>query len=81
LRYGDAGPPWQETFSVTFAPADGTLLKNSTPTSSFTQDDINNGLIAYRETLGGTTSDSFAFSVSDPYGDTTANQHFQIHIA
>jgi hypothetical protein len=39
----------QENYTVVTAPAHGALLKNGSATSTFTQADIDNGLIAYRE--------------------------------
>jgi hypothetical protein len=48
------------------APTNGALLLNGTPLSIgayFTQDDINSGRVAYRNTSGATASDSFGFSV------------------
>src|SRR5262249_8765233 len=49
----------------TTAPAHGTLLKNGTAATSFTQDDINNNLISYQHDGGETTTDSFSFTVGD----------------
>jgi Cadherin-like len=68
-------------FTVTTAPADGTLLLNGTATTSFTQADINNGLVSYHETVGGSaTSDNFHFTITDAAGNTTGAESFQISI-
>ena len=71
----------QLTYTVVTAPSDGTLLKNGSATSSFTQADIDNGLIAYHETASNVSSDSFTFNVSDPAGNHTANTQFQFQIS
>ena len=68
------------TYTIVTAPSDGALLKNGSATSSFTQADIDNGLIAYHETASNASSDSFTFYVSDPAGGHTANTSFQFQI-
>jgi hypothetical protein len=81
LQFNDAvSTHAQETYSIISAPADGTLLKNGSPTSSFTQADIDNGLISYQETTSNASSDSFGFTVSDVAGNTTAAEQFQIQV-
>src|SRR5262249_26199858 len=70
----------QLNYAVTTAPAHGILMKNGVATSSFTQTDIDNGLISYRED-DVVASDKFAFNVSDPAGNiTTGPFNFQITI-
>jgi probable HAF family extracellular repeat protein len=69
----------QLTYTVVTGPSFGTLLKNGSTTASFTQADIENGLIAYRENGSRVSSDSFTFYVSDPTGRTT-NTAFQFQI-
>jgi probable HAF family extracellular repeat protein len=70
------------TYTITTPPSRGTLLKNEIATSSFTQADLDNGLISYREpTLSlSALSDSFFFKASDPGGHQTATTLFQINI-
>src|SRR5258708_3455630 len=70
------------TYTITTAPTNGTLLKSSLPVSSFTQADLDNGLISYHETSLSTSalSDSFFFRASDPAGNQTPNTLFQISI-
>jgi hypothetical protein len=68
------------TYNLVTGPTDGTLLKNGSATSSFTQDDIDNNRITYQETAGNVSSDSFTFNVSDAAGDRTANTSFQFQI-
>jgi hypothetical protein len=58
-------PPAQLTYSVTSAPANGTLLRAGVPTGSFTQADINAGSVTYTHNGSQTSSDSFTFSISD----------------
>jgi len=71
----------QETYTVITAPVDGTLLKNGSATSSFTQADIDSGSISYHETAGNASSDSFTFKVTDAVGNQTSAQQFQFHIS
>ncbi len=68
-------------FTVTSAPVDGTLLLNGSATSSFTQADINNGLVSYQETVGGAVSDNFLFTVSDAAGNSTGAASFHVGIS
>jgi hypothetical protein len=67
-------------YTVTRAPADGTLLLNGVATTSFTQADLNNGLVSYHETASGVKSDNFLFTVTDAAGNVTGTQTFQIGI-
>src|SRR5947209_11860429 len=71
----------QETYTIVTAPTHGTLVKNGSTTSSFTQADIDGGLIAYHEIDRGVTSDSFTFQVTDSAGNHTATRSFQFQIA
>jgi hypothetical protein len=67
-------------YTITSAPADGTLLLNGSATLSFTQADINNGLVSYHETASGVISDHFQFTVADAAGNVTGTNSFQINI-
>lgn len=67
-------------FAVTTAPTHGTLLRNGVATSSFTQADVNNGLLSYHETASGFSSDAFLFNVTDAAGNATGTASFQINI-
>jgi 20S proteasome alpha/beta subunit len=73
---GDA----QLTYTIVTGPSFGTLLKSGFATFSFTQADIDNGLITYRENGSNVPFDSFTFKVSDPAGNHTATQSFQFQI-
>ncbi len=56
-------------FTVTQLPSGGTLTKASVPLTvggTFTQADIDNGLIAYNNTSG--TTDTFTFTATDSFG-------------
>lgn len=55
----------QLTFTVTIAPVHGSVLLSGTPTTTFTQADINAGLVSYQNAGGTANSDSFTFTVSD----------------
>jgi hypothetical protein len=69
LRASDPDtPPAQLVFTVTAAPAHGTLTKGGTPLAvggTFTQADVTTGLLGYAHDGSETTADGFAFSVSD----------------
>jgi VCBS repeat-containing protein len=68
-------------FTVTIAPTKGTLSKNGVaPTGTFTQDDINSGLIKYTPNADANGSDSFTFTVSDGAGGTIGATTFNITI-
>ena len=70
----------QLTYTVATGPADGTLLKSGLVTTSFTQADIDNGLITYAENGSNVSSDSFSFTVSDPAGNHTVAEAFQFQV-
>ena len=69
----------QLIYTVTTGPADGTLLDGGVPATQFTQADLDNGVVAYRQDGSTTPADSFAFTVSDP-GGATASGTFDISI-
>ena len=71
----------QENYTLITAPMHGTLLDNGSATSSFTQADIDNGLVAYRQNGDIVSSDSFTFEVTDAAGNSTAPDQFQIQIS
>ncbi len=67
------------TFTVTSVATNGTLFRNGVSLGmggTFTQADINGGLISYTHNGGETTSASFGFSVSDGAGGSVAGQSF-----
>ncbi|MGP0105015.1 cadherin-like domain-containing protein [Rhodoblastus sp.] len=70
----------QLTYTITSTPEDGYLLKNGSIVSSFTQSDINNGLIEYQENGTTASSDQFSYYVSDPAGNRTSGTTFNIQI-
>jgi hypothetical protein len=63
--YGSAA---DVTYTVT-APIHGTILVNGAVATSFTQADIDNGLVQYQNNGDGATSDGFTFTVSDQAGN------------
>jgi hypothetical protein len=71
----------QETYTVVAEPTHGTLLKSGSATTTFTQADVDNGLISYHENDSVTSSDSFTFKVTDAVGNTTDTESFQFNIS
>jgi hypothetical protein len=67
-------------YAVTTGPAYGTLLLAGAAASSFTQADINGGLVSYHETAIGVTSDAFSFTLSDAAGNSSGAASFHINI-
>jgi Cadherin-like/Cadherin domain/RTX calcium-binding nonapeptide repeat (4 copies) len=76
----NVSPAAQLRYTVTTGPTHGVLLLSGSATSSFTQADINNGLVSYHETASGATSDSFSFKMTDAAGNTSSIASFQIGI-
>jgi uncharacterized repeat protein (TIGR01451 family) len=73
----------QLVFTVGTATAHGTLKKGGSALSSggtFTQADINNGLVTYDHDGGETTSDGFTFTVSDGAGGSIGSTAFNITV-
>ena len=70
-------------YTVTSGPSDGALLLNGSATTSFTQADINNGLVSYHETtsVSSATIDTFFYKVTDAAGNSTGTAPFQIDIS
>jgi hypothetical protein len=68
-------------YTVTASPTHGVLMMNGSSTTSFTQADINNGLVSYHETASGVASDAFSFKVTDAAGNATGTALFQISIS
>jgi hypothetical protein len=69
----------EEIYTVTTAPHDGILLLNGSPTSLFTQAEIDSGEVSYQSLTNG-GSDGFGFTVSDAAGNLTADQQFHVGI-
>src|SRR5262249_19591558 len=81
LAFSDAdNADAQLTYTVLTGPAHGTLMKSGVTVSSFSQADIDNGLISYAENGANGSSDSFSFSVSDPAGNHTSTQSFTLNV-
>ena len=62
--------PDELTFTVTAGPAHGTLLVNGTAATTFTQADINAGVVSYLNDGSESFTDSFTFTVSDGHSAT-----------
>ncbi len=74
-------PDSQLTFTVGTAPTHGTLSDNGTALtagSTFTEADIDNGLLSYLNTDTTAINDSFTFSVSDGAGGSIPSTSFAI---
>jgi hypothetical protein len=72
--------PSQLLYTVTTSPSHGYLLKGGSIVNSFTQADINDGLLQYQENGTVAANDSFSYFVSDPAGNRTSNVTFNIGI-
>src|SRR5262249_45707996 len=57
--------PSQLRYTLTSGPAHGTVRKNGSPVTSFTQSEINAGQISYQHDGVGTAADGFTFTVTD----------------
>ncbi|MCA9172255.1 MAG: hypothetical protein KDB23_31535, partial [Planctomycetales bacterium] len=72
----------QLVYTLTGAPANGTLRRNGinlSMSSTFTQADIDAGIVTYLHNDSETTSDSFSFTVDDGVG-TTSSGTFNITV-
>jgi hypothetical protein len=78
--FDDVSGPDQVTYSVLTAPIHGTLLLDGSATSTFTQADIDNGRVQYRENGDVTLNDGFTFTVSDAAGNHTQAEFYKIAI-
>jgi len=70
------------TYTVATA-TNGTVYRSGTPlgvNGTFTQQDVNDGLISFAHNGGDTTSAGFAFSVSDGAGGLVTGQNFTFSI-
>nr|WKN39463.1 cadherin-like domain-containing protein [Tunicatimonas sp. TK19036] len=71
------------TYTLVTLPANGTVQKDGTAleaNGTFTQADINNGLITYVHDNTATTTDAFGFTVNDGQGGAVAETTFAITI-
>jgi hypothetical protein len=76
-------PPDQLVYTLVTPPSVGWLQRSGIPGSritTFTQADINAGLIRYRHEGSETVSDSFTFTISDGVGGVTAPLLFTITV-
>jgi hypothetical protein len=78
-------PPSQVTYTLVNPPntVNGSLLSNGealVQSSVFTQADINQGRISYRQNGGEVTSDTFVFAASDGQGGTVVQTTFTINV-
>jgi hypothetical protein len=71
------------TYTLASAPTNGILLLNGSflgVGGSFTQAQVNNGLVSFQHDGGETSSAGFAFSVSDGAGGLVAGQSFAVAV-
>ena len=84
LQFGDLQPETSIVYTITTPTANGTLTLSTDPTgtpiASFSQADIDAGILVYTHSGSETVADSFAFTVTDGVGNTTSNQSFNITV-
>ncbi len=67
--FDNVSGPDNVTYTVLNSPTHGTIFLNGTATATFTQADIDNGLVQYRNNGNSPSSDGFDFTVSDEAGN------------
>ncbi|MBI1298435.1 DUF11 domain-containing protein [bacterium] len=70
-------------FTLVTTPTQGLLELNATtlaPLDTFTQQDVNDGLLSYTHNAGTSDDDAFEFTVSDGAGGSIANTTFTIQV-
>ena len=75
--------PGALTFTLTSAPQNGTMTRAGSPlavTATWTQADLNSGLLTYRHDGGETAADEFRFSLSDGAGGLVPDTAFAIGV-
>lgn len=70
----------QIVYTVTAAPTRGSLLRGGITTTSFTQEDLNQGRITYAHNNDGNTGDSFTFTLTDGVAAASAPQDFALRV-
>jgi len=83
LNVTDPDGPGPLTYTVSNVPVNGSLIRDGVTLGSgqtFTQVDIDNGLITYLHNGGETTSDRFIFSVSDGSTGSIGATTFSINV-
>jgi hypothetical protein len=78
--FDDISGPGGITYTIVTAPAHGSILLDGLATGTFTQADIDDGLVQFRENGEAKSGDSFTFKVSDEAGNTTGPEPFRIAI-
>lgn len=66
------------TYRVTDGPTQGTLVVDGSPNASFTQVDLDGGLVEYEHTAPNATNDSLSLFVEDAGGKRTSEATFPI---
>jgi VCBS repeat-containing protein len=72
--------PTALTYTVTSGPSQGELLVDGSAASSFTQQEVNDGLVVYNHTADAADNDSFTFDLTDEEGAGPTGQTFSITV-
>ena len=70
----------QLTYTIMSGPMHGVVLGKGVAATSFTQADIDSGRVQYLENGDGASRDSFTFQLSDPAGNHTDTETFNIAV-
>ncbi|MBM0740212.1 pre-peptidase C-terminal domain-containing protein [Phormidium sp. CLA17] len=70
----------QITYAIATAPSGGAISLNGTAVTSFTQSDINSGLVRYQQNGSEASSDSFSFTLTDQSGVPGDPATFNINV-
>ncbi len=82
LDVSDAGlNSWQIIYTVTSGPADGQILADGiNPVTYFTQQQVDLGLVSYKNKGASSGQDNFDFTVSDSQGGTIGQTVFDVNV-
>jgi hypothetical protein len=80
LSYDDISGPSGVIYKITQAPLHGALLLDGVVTSTFTQAEIDAGLVQYRQDGAVATADGFMFTIFDEAGNWIGPEPFTIAI-
>ena len=78
--FDDISGPAGVTYTIVTEPTHGAILLNGSKTTTFTQADIDSGLVQFRENGDVASGDSFTFKVSDEAGNAIGPEPFRIAI-
>lgn len=72
--------PDQIVYSLQTQPQNGSIFRNNTATTTFTQADLDNGRVSYDHNGTNTNSDTFTFTISDGVNTVTPASTFNITV-